>query len=117
MAEKIKEAGLIAENTIRETFRKLDFDNQLSILFKSNPTVYFINLPAGFKGEEEVHESEDDLYYVFDGEAKMQIGGNDEIEIKKGDLLHIPMKVVHRLTQTKNGIKYIVIKMHGNKIV
>lgn len=100
----------ITAGTIKDYFNQMNAEKNLSYVFKDKPKILFINLPPGFKGEEEVHEDDDDLYIVIEGSAEVVTDGRT-LTIKKGDLLHIPAKQVHKLSYTKNGVKYIVVKI------
>ncbi|MBC8500904.1 MAG: cupin domain-containing protein [Nanoarchaeota archaeon] len=102
-------SSIFDSEMIKRIFVRLVKDGELSAA-KAEPKMFFINLPAGFKGEEEVHEDEDDVYYVFDGEGELVIDRKKKITISKGDIIHIPAKQVHKLEFTKEGIKYIVVK-------
>ena len=119
MPEESEEIKLIGNHNISGKFKKMVSENQRSLIFKNNPTIYFINLPAGFKGEEEVHGNEDDMYYVFEGGGELLVQNKDannrfdSLKIKKGDFVHIPSKTVHKLSYTEKGIKYIVIKIRN----
>ena len=111
--ELIKEdkSMFIPKEIIQENFEQLVSENKLSLVYNENPKMFFINLPAGFKGEEEVHEDEDDLYIIIKGAGILIVDSSRKLEVKEGDVIHIPAKQVHKLEYTKNGIQYIVVKI------
>ena len=86
-------------------------DNLLSTTINKKPTMFLLNLPANFEGEEEIHSNEDDLYIILEGEAVLLVDINKAHLIKKGDIIHIPKKIKHKLVHTKEGIKYIVVRI------
>ena len=100
----------ISKEIIKECFEQMQNKKELSFVFNENPKVIFVNLPADFKGEDEVHEDEDDLYIVVKGTAQLVVG-SDNLNIQKGDIIHIPAQKVHKIDYTDKGIKYIVVKM------
>ena len=76
---------------------------------QDNPRIIAINLPPAYVGEEEVHEKEDDVYVVMEGTGELLVN-KDWLKIKKGDVIHIPAKIVHKIISDE-GIKYLVIKV------
>jgi len=100
----------ISKNVIWECFEQMNNKHELSFVFSKNPKIIFINLPAGFKGKEEVHENEDDLYIIIKGEADLVVE-KDNLKIIKDDIVYMPAKKIHKINYSKNGIKYLVIKM------
>jgi len=101
----------ISRDVIWECFEQMDSKHELSFVFSKNPKIIFVNLPAEFRGKDEIHENEDDLYIVIDGMAKLVIEKNN-LEITKGDIIHIPAKKNHKIDNTNKGIKYLVIKIN-----
>ena len=95
---------------LKESLEKLKEESKLGIVLQENPKMILINLPADYKGEEEVHEKEDDLYIVIEGKAELRIEEDIKM-IKEGDIIHIPAGKVHQLIQTDLGIKYLVVKI------
>lgn len=102
--------SFISQDIIKEAFWGMTKEGKSSLVFKENPVVYFINLPEKYEGTEEVHENDDDVLYVFEGEADLLVNGND-LKIKAGDFVHVPFKTNHKIKYTEKGIKYIVYKI------
>jgi mannose-6-phosphate isomerase-like protein (cupin superfamily) len=102
--------SFINRELIENIFKEMAKEGKASLTLKENPVIFFINLPAGYKGTEEVHENDDDLLYVFDGGAEFLVG-NDKLLIKKGDFIHIPLKTIHKILSSEKGIKYLVFKI------
>ncbi len=100
----------ISKEVIKDCFNQLEDKKELSFTFNEDPKIFFINLLAEFKGEDEVHENDDDLYYVAEGSAELIVDGKS-LNIAAGDFAHVPAGQVHKISYTKQGIKYIVIKM------
>lgn len=79
----------------------------------------------------EVHDGSDDVYYVLDGTATLQLGGSlvdpketspgewraktavggQRYVIKKGDLIFVPRGTPHQRTVTGKGFSMILIKI------
>jgi len=92
---------------IKDKIKNMSGDSEV---INENPTMILIKLPQGFKGEPEVHEDDDDLYIVLEGEGRLRVEDNQQ-DIAKGDLIHIPAKQTHQLVHTEKGIIYIVVKI------
>lgn len=109
---------IIKPEIIKSLFSRLDKErkDRSSFEFKKIPTIFFMDFSPGFKGEEEVHEKEDDFFFVFEGEGILSLNRKKGLKIKKGDFVYIPNKMVHKLSTVKKGIKYIVVKVkdYGN---
>ena len=79
----------------------------------------------------EVHDDSDDIYYVLDGTATLELGGTltgateispgewrstsaagaRTVKVAKGDLVVVPRGTVHRRTVTGKGFAMILIKV------
>lgn len=115
-----KKEFIIRLGKTKETFNRLDQikkGGRSSLVFKEVPTIFFMDFSPGFKGQEEVHEKEDDFFYVFEGEGNLLINRKKRLKIKRGDLVYIPNLTFHKLSTGKTGIKYIVVKIKNYKKV
>jgi quercetin dioxygenase-like cupin family protein/GNAT superfamily N-acetyltransferase len=99
---------------LKESLEKLKEESKLGVILQENPKMILINLPPDYKGEEEVHENEDDFYIVIDGKAELKVEEKNQT-INTGDMIHIPAKKVHRLVYSEWGIKYLVVKIKKEK--
>ena len=104
------EHNLFSSEFISDNFKQMSNKKELSLILNEDPKIILINLPAGFKGKGEMHENEDDIYLIFEGKAELIIE-KKRTTIKKADIIHIPSRQFHKLDHTKNGIKYMVIKI------
>jgi mannose-6-phosphate isomerase len=57
----------------------------------------------------QVHLEKDELYLVVEGHGRLELGREGEIvhELGKGDVVHVPPGVVHRLVAARDGIVII----------
>lgn len=106
---------MIKQQIIEEIFSQLEINNKLSTIYSENPKIIFLNFPANYKGEEEIHPNEEDLYFVVEGSAKLYEEDTGIRTIEKGDIIHIPKNKKHKLEYSKEGIKYIVFKIKNDK--
>ena len=102
--------NLIKEKDLDTLLNKMQEEEKLSIIYGENPRMILLRLPKGFKGEDELHEDEDDLYFILGGSADLLIK-DEMISISKGDFVHIPAKTKHKLSYTKTGVNYLVVKI------
>jgi len=57
----------------------------------------------------QVHLQKDELYLVIEGRGRLELGTKGDIlhELSKGDVVHLPPGVVHRLMAADDGIVII----------
>jgi spore coat polysaccharide biosynthesis protein SpsF len=102
---------ILQNNNLIELMNQLEEEKKLSFIYSENPKIIFLNLPPNYEGVEELHDDEDDLYFVLDGSAEFYEEDRGKNIIKKGDFVYVPKKKIHKLKFTKNGIKYLVFKI------
>ncbi|MBN1275031.1 cupin domain-containing protein [Candidatus Woesearchaeota archaeon] len=101
---------IITDETISRIIEEMKEKGKMSIIYKDEPKIILLDLPARYKGDEELHEEEDDFYVILEGEATLTIADEDN-SIRKGDMIHIPAGTTHTLKETVEGIRYIVVKV------
>ncbi len=72
-------------------------------------TVVVNKIPKGGGVPVHVHEESDDILYIIDGVAEMEIDGIGTFEMQKGGCLRVPKNTKHRIFNvTKDLILYDV---------
>ncbi|ADQ68202.1 cupin [Halogeometricum borinquense DSM 11551] len=61
-----------------------------------------------------VHRSDDELWYVLDGEMELFIDG-ELLSAEPGDTAFAPQNVPHALRIAADGTRYLVLRTPGNK--
>lgn len=86
------------------------------ILFKKDDLadgrIQMINwakLPAGHSFQAHYHEDMDEIFIIIQGQAEIK-AGKEEAGLEKGDAVLIPMKEIHKMTNTGRGdVFYLVV--------
>lgn len=128
-------AGIINKKQIKEIEKSLkELGNRSLPLFENEDGKYSVYYAVfdNVKGESEMHENADDIYYVIEGKARLKLGGeivekqekgpgefigsdlkNAKVStIKKGDIVSIPRKTPHMVDGSKTKVKYAIIKVY-----
>ena len=72
-------------------------------------TVIVTRIPKGGGVPVHVHQKSDDILYILDGMAEMEIDGIGTFEMQKGGCLRVPKNTKHRIFNvTKDLILYDV---------
>ncbi|TLZ41565.1 MAG: cupin domain-containing protein [Methanobacteriota archaeon] len=64
-------------------------------------------LPASGEDPQSPH-SEDEVYYVIEGRARIRVGGEDR-EVSPGSLVFVPARVEHRFHSIREKLSLLVI--------
>lgn len=67
-------------------------------------TCILVSCPCGCEIEEHVHPEQDDLIYVFEGEATMWIEGEGEFPLTPGTFVVVPRGVRHRTFNVRKNL-------------
>ena len=102
---------MVEKESIAEIFEQMDNEKITSFIYHNDPRIIFLNLPNNFKGECEIHEKEDDLYLVLEGNGILYEEETGTRHIKGGDIVYIPKNKKHRIEEVRGNIKYIVVKI------
>ena len=74
----------------------------LSVAPVANHSLAEATLPAGGQTERHHHRISEEMYYLLDGEALMEIDG-EERTVAVGDAILIPVGAWHQITNTGTG--------------
>lgn len=127
--------GIIKNKQVKDAEKNcIEIGKKFIVLAERDGGKYSVNYAVfdNVKGESEMHENADDVYYVVEGKAMLKLGGeivekqekgpgefigsdlkNAKVStIEKGDIVSIPRKTPHMVDGSKTKVKYAVIKVY-----
>ena len=65
-----------------------------------------------------LHEGEDELFYVLDGEVTIEVEGQPDVQLRQGEMAVIPKRTLHRPTSQEPShilmFEPLVLKSRGD---
>ena len=77
--------------------------------FGVNAVVY----PPGYEGFAHYHDTQDELYFVHRGRARVEVGGETR-ELEAGGLLHVPSTTPRKLSNASDSEDLVVFVVGGS---
>jgi mannose-6-phosphate isomerase-like protein (cupin superfamily) len=71
-----------------------------------------IVFPAGFEGFLHYHDTQDELYFVHRGRARVEVG-SEERELGEGGLVHVEAETPRRFSNASNTEELVVLVVGG----
>jgi mannose-6-phosphate isomerase-like protein (cupin superfamily) len=88
-------------------FRKVRRELGVSA-FGVNAIVY----PPGYEGFEHFHDTQDELYFVHTGSARVEVGGEERV-LGPGGLLHVESTTPRRVSNASDSEDLVVLVVGG----
>ena len=88
-------------NNLLEKFKVLEDHFSPKIIGEVNDVFVKIVKIFGNKVPWHIHENEDELFYVIEGELLFEIEGKRSFSMKTGDIFIVPKGIKHRVSSTK----------------
>jgi mannose-6-phosphate isomerase-like protein (cupin superfamily) len=76
--------------------------------FGANAIVY----PPGYPGFEHYHDTQDELYFVHAGTARVEVGGEDRL-LGPGGLLHVESTTPRKLSNASDSEDLVLLVIGG----
>ena len=69
-------------------------------------------MPPGFVGFEHFHETQDELYFVHSGRARVEVGGEERI-LEPGGLVHVESTTPRRISNASDTDDLVFLVVGG----
>jgi mannose-6-phosphate isomerase-like protein (cupin superfamily) len=79
-----------------------DIEADVGAKFQCLKTITYVSLAKlqpGLSYEPHEHQDHEEVYYIINGSGRIKIG-NEIAEFKDGDIIYIPEKTMHSITNT-----------------
>ena len=84
---------------------------QLDIWQDGEVIVSYVEAPAGYELKKHYHPGEE-FGYVIEGSGTVWFKDMPEVEVKKGEIVQVPLETVHTLIPGSDGIRILVFRVH-----
>lgn len=71
-----------------------------------------IVFPPGFEGFRHYHDTQDELYFVYRGRARVEVGG-EEREVGAGGLVHVEATTPRRVSNASSEEELVLLVIGG----